>query len=126
MRYVPLVHGANRLVEWASSREGPMPFRPNDPEHPDINYRHMPVRGLYELTRMVEHVRDCLPAVDCPALILQATDDHVVDPRSAQHVYEHIGSRDKTLHWIATHRHGIVHGNIGDTHGRIVEFARRL
>ena len=126
MQYVPLVHGANRLVEWASSREGPMPFRPNDPEHPEINYRHMPVRGLYELTRMVEHVRGCLHEVDCPALILQATDDHVVDPRSAQHVYERIGSRDKTLHWVATHRHGIVHGNIGDTHARIVEFARRL
>jgi esterase/lipase len=103
-----------------------MPFRRNDPEHPDINYRHMPLRGLHELTRMVGHVRDCLPDVRCPALILQATEDHVVDPRSAQHVYEHIGSRDKTLHWIASRRHGIVHGDIGDTHARIVEFAQRL
>ncbi len=126
MLYVPLVHGTNRLVGWASNGEGPMPFRPNDPEHPDINYRHMPVRGLHELTRMVEHVRDCLPDVRCPALILQATDDHVVDPRSARHVHEHIGSRDKTLHWIPTHRHGIVHGDIGDTHARIVEFTQRL
>jgi esterase/lipase len=126
MRYVPLVHGANRLVAWASSGEGPMPFRRNDPEHPDINYRHMPLRGLHELTRMVGHVRDCLPDVRCPALILQATEDHVVDPRSAQHVYEHIGSHDKTLHWIPSRRHGIVHGDIGDTHARIVEFAQRL
>jgi len=126
MLYVPLVHGANRLAAWTSGGEGPMAFRPNDPEHPDINYRHMPVRGLHELTRMVGHVRDRLPDVRCPALILQATDDHVIDPRSAQHVYAHIGSRDKALHWVPTRRHGIVHGDIGDTHARIVEFLRRL
>jgi len=126
MLYVPLVHGANRLVAWAASGEGPMPFRPNNPEHPDINYRHMPVRGLHELTRMVGHVRDRLPDVRCPALILQATDDHVVDPGSARYVYAHIGSRDRTLHWIPSRRHGIVHDDIGDTHARIVEFAQRL
>lgn len=126
MRYVPFVHGANQLIEWVSSHEGVMPFRPNDPEHPDINYRHMPVRGLWELTRMVAHVKHRLPAVKVPALILQGDDDHVVDPDSARHVYEHIGSREKALHFIPTRRHGIVNENIGDTHAHIVEFLVRL
>lgn len=126
MRFVPFVHGANQLIEWVSSHEGVMPFRPNDPEHPHINYRHMPVRGLYELTRMVAHVKDRLPAVRCPTLILQGDDDHVVDPRSAQQVYERIASVDKTLHYIPTRRHGIVNENIGDTHAHIVEFLGRL
>lgn len=126
MRFVPFVHGANQLIEWVSSHEGVMPFRPNDPEHPHINYRHMPVRGLYELTRMVAHVKTRLPAVRCPTMILQGDDDHVVDPASAQHVYEHIGSADKTLHYIPTRRHGIVNENIGDTHAHILEFLVRL
>lgn len=126
MRFVPFVHGANQLIEWVSSHEGVMPFRPNDPEHPHINYRHMPVRGLYELTRMVAHVKDRLPAVRCPTLILQGDDDHVVDPRSAQQVYERIASIDKTLHYIPTRRHGIVNENIGNTHAHIVEFLERL
>ncbi len=126
MRFVPFVHGANQLIEWVSSHEGVLPFRPNDPEHPDINYRHMPVRGLYELTRMVAHLREQLPAVRCPALILQGDEDHVVDPQSAQQVFERIGSVDKSLHWVPTRRHGIVNENIGETHQRIVTFVSRL
>ena len=122
LRFVPFVHGANQLIGWVSSHEGVMPFRPNDSEHPHINYRQMPVRGLYELTRMVSHVKTRLPAVRCPTLILQGTDDHVVDPQSAQHVYDRIGSADKLLHYVDTRRHGIVNENIGDTHARIIEF----
>ncbi len=126
LRFVPFVHGANQLIEWVSSHEGVMPFRPNDPEHPDINYRHMPVRGLWELTRMVSHVKDRLPTVRCPALILQADDDHVVDPDSARQVYSRIGSSEKALHFVPSRRHGIVNENIGDTHAHIVEFLERL
>lgn len=126
LRFVPFVHGANQIIEWVSSHEGVMPFRPNDPEHPDINYRHMPVRGLWELTRMVSHVKDRLPAVRCPALILQADDDHVVDPDSAQQVYTRIGSVEKSLYYIPTRRHGIVNENIGNTHLHIVEFLERI
>ena len=126
MRFVPFLHGANQLIEWVSSHEGVMPFRPNDPEHPHINYRHMPLRGLYELTRMVSHLKERLPEVRCPALILQGDEDHVVDPHSAQLVYDQIGSLDKSLHWVPTRRHGIVNENIGETHARIVEFVSRL
>ncbi len=126
MRFVPFVHGANQLIEWVSSHEGVMPFRANDPEHPHINYRHMPVRGLWELTRMVSHVKTRLSAVHCPTLILQGDDDHVVDPESARQVYARIGSVEKTLHFIPTRRHGIVNENIGDTHRHIIEFLTRL
>ena len=61
MVFVPLVHGANRLVRWVSSFEGIMPFRPKESEHPHINYRNMPIRGVYELQRMVDELEEHLP-----------------------------------------------------------------
>lgn len=126
MRYVPLVHGANQLIEWVSNHEGVVPFRLTDSEHPQINYRHMPIRGLYELTRMVAHVKKILPNITCPALIIQSTKDHVVDPQSADLVVDQLGSRDKQLVWIDSNRHGILYEDVGKTHASVFEFLARL
>ena len=74
MVFVPLMHRANRLVRWVSSYEGIMPFRASEnTEHPEVNYRHMPIRGLYELRRMVDELKDKLPKVRCPVCLLQGT-----------------------------------------------------
>ncbi|MBI2800802.1 MAG: alpha/beta fold hydrolase [Gammaproteobacteria bacterium] len=126
MRYVPLVHGANQLIEWVSNHEGVVPFRPTDSEHPQINYRHMPIRGLYELTRMVAHVKKILPNIACPALVIQGTKDQVVDPQSASLVVDHLGSREKHLVWIDSNRHGILYEDVDKTHATVFEFLARL
>jgi esterase/lipase len=126
MRYVPLVHGANQLVEWVSNHEGVLPFRPTTTEHPDINYRHMPIRGLYELTRMVATVRKTLPDVRCPTLVIQGTEDPVVEPAGAEEVIAKLGSRDKRLAWVPSQRHGILYEAIGDTQRLVFEFLARL
>ncbi|MGH8595226.1 MAG: alpha/beta hydrolase, partial [Gammaproteobacteria bacterium] len=126
MRLVPLVHGANQLVERLSNLEGLLQFRPTDTEHPSINYRHMPIRGLYELTRMIAEVKRSLNKVRCPALVIQGTEDHVVEPRSAEIVYGKLASTDKQLSWIESKRHGILFEDVGETHAIIFEFLARL
>jgi alpha-beta hydrolase superfamily lysophospholipase len=99
-----------------------MTFRPNDPEHPDINYRHIPVRALFELRRLIDKVDANLAQVACPLAVLQSTDDHVVDPRSAQLVFDKVSSAEKALHWILSNRHGILNENIGGTWDKILAF----
>lgn len=125
MRFVPLVHGANRFVEWVWQLEGVMPFRPTETEHPLVNYRHMPVRGLYELTRMVAHLKKTVPAIRCPSCLIQATGDPVVDPQGAELVYERLTVSDKALHWVDANRHGILHEDIGPTHALVMDFLAR-
>jgi esterase/lipase len=120
--FVPVLHGANKVTEWVSSLEGVMTFRPNDPEHPDINYRHIPVRALFELRRLIDKVDANLAQVACPLAVLQSTDDHVVDPRSAQLVFDKVSSAEKALHWILSNRHGILNENIGGTWDKILAF----
>ena len=126
MRFVPLMYGANRIVSWLSKYEGVMPFRQTEPEHPHINYRHMPIRGLYELTRLVSHARSKLSEIDCPVSIIQAENDPVVDPSSATIIYESLNTERKHLHWVPSNRHGILYQNIGDTHRLVHEFIKEV
>ncbi len=124
--FVPLIHGANKLVRWVSSFEGVMPFRANDSEHPDINYRNMPVRGLYELRLMADELKRRLGDVQCPATILQGTGDQVVNPKSGERIRDRLGSGQKTLHMVASDRHGILNEDIGGSQELVAGFIRSL
>jgi esterase/lipase len=120
MIFVPLVHEANRLVRWVSSLEGVMPFRSIYAEHPHINYRNAPIRGLYELRRMVDELEERLPDVQCPVTLIQGTDDPTVDPKSAELIHERVGTSQKDLFTVHSERHGILYENIGDTHKIVI------
>jgi esterase/lipase len=125
MRFVPIMHGANRVVRWLSKYEGLIPFRQNESEHPHINYRNMPIRSLYELTRLVAYLKDQLEHVSCPTCIIQSATDRVVDPVSATIAFDLVGSPDKEIHWIESERHGILNEDIGGTHSLLLDFIER-
>jgi len=122
MVFVPLMHGANELVRWMSSYEGIMPFRLNDSEQPEINYSHMPIRGLHELRQMVDDMQGHLQDVRCPVLVLQGSDDPVVVPDSADLIFDRIVHADKTMKIISSQRHGILNEDIGNTQQLILDF----
>lgn len=124
MIFVPLVHHANRITRWFSSYEGIMPFRTNDTEHPDINYRAMPLHSLFELRLMVSQLNKRLVDIHCPALLIQGDQDPVVVPDSANLVYNKISSVDKRVEFIESPRHGILYENIGNTQGMIIQYLK--
>jgi len=124
--FVPLVHGLNKLAEWLPSFDGLMPFRENTSEHPDINYYNIPVQGLYQLRMMTSELPSRLPAIRIPTLLLQGTDDPVVEPDSARQIFEKLAATDKTLHWIHSDRHGILNENIGNTWHLLTDFVDRV
>ena len=113
--FATLIHGLNKLSEWAYVQDGVKPFLVRDPEHPDIDYRNMPARGLVELRRAADELNRCLPQVACPVTIIQGTDDPIVDPASARLIHDRIGSKEKALHMIPSQRHGILHEDIAGT-----------
>ena len=120
MRYVPIVHGANRLIRWVSSSEGVMPFRANDSEHPHINYRQIPIRGLYELGLLVAELESRLSEVTCPVTLFQGDRDPVVEPESAELIARLISNAPTEISWVESDRHGIVYDDIGGTQDRIL------
>lgn len=123
---VPLLHNTNSLVHWVSSFEGVKPFIENTPEHPDINYCNTPVRALYELRRLIQHMEALLPDIEIPTLLLYADKDPVVAPQSSETVFEKLGAKQKYLQAIKSERHGVLMENIGGTWDAIDDFINTL
>ena len=120
--FVPLVHTANKLIRWVSSLEGIMPFRATQPEHPHINYRNKPVRGLYELRSMLDELGGRLADVQCPVTLIQGTEDPTVDPESAELIHKKLGTRKKKIVRVPATCHGILYEDIGETQETIISF----
>jgi esterase/lipase len=110
--FAPLIAGINKLSEWAYVKDGLKPFQARDPEHADIDYHHMPIRGLVELRKVADELDRHLPQIVCPAAIIQSTEDPIADPASANFIHDHIGSIVKSLHMIPSQRHGILHEDV--------------
>jgi pimeloyl-ACP methyl ester carboxylesterase len=120
LRFAPVLDRINKLSQWVYIQDGVKPFQIGEPEHPDIEYRNMPVRGLMELRKIADSLDRRLPEITCPVSVFHATNDPVVDPASATIIHERIGSVDKRLHFITSDRHGILHENIENTQDIVI------
>jgi esterase/lipase len=123
LMFVPLLYGANKLMGWMPSAQEMLGFRPNESEHPDINYRNIPIGGLHQLRQAVAEMRRCLPNLNCPTLLLQGDGDKVVDPASANMIRRlatHVSEIEVKM--LKSERHGIVNEDIDGAHDHIIEF----
>jgi len=125
LRLVPLVHHANKLAQWLSIEDGVLPYILNESEHPDINYRHIPIHALYELRKLVEETEKTLPEITCPALILQGDKETVVNPQSAPLLAQKMTSTAAEVIMIESERHGIVTEDIDHTRAHILDYVTR-
>lgn len=105
----------NRLVDWGPMPRGLKAFIENQPEHPRVNYRHVPVKSLYELRRLIARLEDSLERIPQPVLLLHADEDPVVSPDGSRILLEGLTGGNKRLAWISASRHGILMENIGRT-----------
>lgn len=63
----------------------------------ELVYPQVPVPPLASFMAIMRVTDDLLPAITCPALILQSLEDHVVPPPNGPHILERLGSEDKQL-----------------------------
>ena len=75
-----------------------------------IHYEDIAVCIFKELERLMEIVgeRELLKKIKCPAIIVQAKDDAVAEPKSANEIYENISSEKKELYMPEYGEHSIV------------------
>jgi len=118
MIFVPLLHHANRIVRWISA-EGLVPFRPNEPEHPEVNYQHIPIRALYQLQLMVEHIETNPLNIDAEVYLYQSNQDPIVDPTSVEKLNQIVTATDKSVVTINADRHGVIYENLDEIHQKI-------
>jgi carboxylesterase len=106
-RRIHLIPMVRHVVPWHNVRR---PGTSVDPEaHTRYHsYRRYPLIAVDQLLNLMRVTRKVLPTVKTPALIMQGVRDDVVDPRSAQYLFDHIGSRDKDLVFWHNSAHGVV------------------
>jgi carboxylesterase len=67
-----------------------------------------PLKCVSSLTRLIDHVKERLPDVQAPALVIQARHDELILPKSAEYIYAHISSKIKRLSWYENSTHIIT------------------
>jgi esterase/lipase len=126
-KFSPFVVAWNTLLTKINVDKWKMEFIENTPENPQINYLRNPVRGGLELERLMRIVENRLNKVADPALIIQASDDPVVDPVSAQEIFDKVGTKEKQLFIVNADHHGILRGKEADeVNAKVLKFLKGL
>ena len=86
----------------------------------------MPVAAVSELLKLVEDLKERLPQMQTPALIVQGTKDPVVAAAGAKLIHAKIGTEHKRLHMIPSKRHSILYEDIGKTRAVVHAFIDEL
>ena len=118
MIFVPLLHHANKLVSWVTS-EGLVPFRPNTPENPAVNYQHIPIRALYQLQQFIDHLTANRLKIDTDVYLFQGDHDPVVDPESVRTLENLIDAKAKKVILLKSEIHGVVYRDIDQVQEKI-------
>lgn len=73
-----------------------------------LSYDVFPIRSVPEVGKLLEHLRQKLPLLRSPALIMHAVEDRGVSPVNARSIYAEAGSAEKELIWIEDSGHVIT------------------
>jgi esterase/lipase/1-acyl-sn-glycerol-3-phosphate acyltransferase len=109
-RFSSLAVARNKFLSAIHVSAGKMEYVDNDPENPHINYLRNPVHGVYELGKLMKLVLEKLGSIMEPVLVIQGSDDPVVNPVSGREIFEKLGSKKKQLIKINADHHGILRG----------------
>ena len=104
----------NKLLTKFKAKKGKMEFVVNDPENPYINYLRNPVSGVYQLEKLMNVVEDRLKKISDPLLVVQGSDDPVVNPASGKDIYKKAKAAKKKIFTVKSYRHGVLRGKEAD------------
>ncbi len=90
MRFVPAVRHFRRNVP-----KDPPDVADRSTVLPDLGYNSL--EAVYQFERLVHMVRAGLGMITQPLLSFRSTQDHVVPPRNAEYIMEHINSASKSV-----------------------------
>ena len=79
-----------------------------EPENPDINYSKHYLTSVGELKKLIEKTDKILSEIEAPILIIQGDKDPVVDPKSAEIIYDKVKSRERKLVSIDSEFHVMI------------------
>lgn len=95
-----------RFLQWRTSNLTGGILDPQAPPH--RTYPYVATKNLYELKKLMEVVRQELPKITCPALVVQGRKDSMVPPPNGDLVYQALGSPIKHLLYLDRSDHVVT------------------
>jgi len=98
-----------RYIDWLSKLIPYMPKSAQEPGagwfdrqafHEHVSYPQNPVRAISELNKLLGRMREALPQIRVPVLLIHSRDDDYVVKDSMQRIHERLGTTDKQMLWI--------------------------
>ena len=77
----------------------------NVPQAANEVYKKTPLVSVHELVDLIADVKNLLPTITTPILIMHGEDDHTAQPRSARFIMDNIGSERKFITTVANSGH---------------------
>ncbi len=117
----------NKFLSKINTNKGKMEFIANDPENPHINYLRNPVSGVNELEKLMNLVEERLKYIKDPTLVIQGSEDPVVNPVSGREILKKLGTPKKELIRIDAKHHGILRGKEApQVNAKVLEFLKNI
>jgi esterase/lipase/1-acyl-sn-glycerol-3-phosphate acyltransferase len=109
-KIVPGIVAWNHLLEKFKIAKGQLRYVENHSESPNINYSRNYICGVEQLEKLMDVCEKNLEKIECPTLIIQSTNDPVINPKSSKIVFEKMKTNNKELLEIESDNHVIVRG----------------
>ncbi|MDD9911461.1 MAG: alpha/beta fold hydrolase [Alphaproteobacteria bacterium] len=122
MHFLPFLQTVNKVAGIVPGLSSFISFYGEETSQPGVNYDTMPIKALNELRLLIQDVKNILSNVVVPTVVLQGDQDETVHPRSAQKIYDTLGSDDKVLHWVKDGPHALIKDNVGLTWPTLEKF----
>ncbi len=125
--FMPTMDVWNRILAKVKGDTLDEQFLDFSADNPHVNYIQNPVLGVREVGNFLDALKECLPEMNHPALILHSDRNPVVDQKGSRQLYENIGSNWKEYYLLSFDKHVIINGKgSGRVHRMIGEFIREL
>ena len=125
--FMPNIDVWNRIVAKVKGNVLEDRFLTFFPDDPKMTYDRNPVFGVREVGRFLDNLRQKLEGILHPALVIQASDNPVVNPKGSRQFFDRLGSRRKQYCLVDSNRHIIVNGEeAGKVHRLVENFIRDL
>ena len=105
----------------------PWDYRDQEAAQAHLTYPVLPIRAVTEIARLLAEMRERLPGIRVPVLLMHSIHDGGVSPENARSIFEQLGSEQKRLLWIENSGHTMtVEPARQQVYDSAAEFVERL
>ena len=105
---VPTLQFFNEMISYLHAKGIKEWIDNSHTEQPKTNYLKHPLSSVAQLEKVMRKVEQTIEKVTAPILIIQGDNDPTVRRESAQHIYDHVSSKDKKLLLLPRERHSVL------------------